>query len=376
MSTPPNDYFDLGSWQSWNFMDWSTGTVNQQALNEWLESYASQAKGGGLGEVTLSFGQIQDLQDIVSGNFQGCTSSDDGLKMLAENTNDVTVGGQNILQYIVGQLNSDGLKVELSFGGATATAQDWNFGFSSTNTPQSQAQQLSTWAQAMGFSGIDFDMENGTETMLEENGASNVAQFFASLHSDLEPHGITSTLTVMGDTTDWGIEPASQGGNYLCGMFQQGYNFSQMFDGINLMLYNGQYYLNAGQQPLQSWDLTTWINQLAQNTGLTPGQCAGYVHVGFSDGVNYTQASSSGGPLPYTSPMPSNLNNGQAAAWIYEQITQELQSYYNDPSLTLGSSFFWDGNANYSVNQQDPESQFFTNNTFDLDFLNYLKQNP
>lgn len=375
MSIPPNDYFDLGSWQSWNFMDWQTGTVNQAALNQWLDSYAAQAKGGGLGEVTMSFGQICDLQDIMAGNFEGGSSADDGLKMLAQNTNGVNIDGKSVFQYIVGRLTGDGLKVELSFGGATATAGDWNFGFSATNTPQEMAAKFADWAKSMGLSGVDFDMENGAETMLAENGASNVAQFFAALHGGLQGEGITSTLTVMGDSTDWGIEKASQGGNYLCGMFSQGYNFAQMFDGVNLMLYNGQYYLNAGQQPPQSWDLTSWIDQIMQNTGLSAGQAAEYLHVGFDGGVDYTKESSSGGPLPYDPPLPSGLLNGQAGAWIYQQIVKELQAHYGDSNLQLGQPFFWDDKANYTVNPNNPTSQFFVGNTFDLDFVQYMKQN-
>jgi GH18 family chitinase len=371
MSIPPNDYFDLGSWQSWNFMDWQTGTVNQTALNQWLDSYASQAKAGGLKEVTLSFGQICDLQSIISGNFLQGSSSDDALKILCQNTGGKGVNGMSVLQYMVQRLNTDGMKVELSFGGATATAADWNFGFSATNTPQALAQSLANWAHQMGFSGIDFDFEDGSATMVSTNGASNLAQFFASLHQDLRTNGITSTMTVMGDSTLWGITSPN---SYFSSMFSQGTNFSQMFDGLNLMLYNGQYYLNAGQQPPQSWDLTAWISQLQKNTGLTPAQCAEYLHVGFDGGVDYTQASSSGGPLPYAPPAPSGLSNGQTAAWIFQQLIKELQTYYNDPNLSLAPPFFWDDHANYTVDPKNPSSQFFNNNSFDLDFMKYLSK--
>ncbi len=354
-------------------MDWKSGTVNEAALNQWLDSYASQAQAGGLKEVAFSFGQMGDLKNIMSGNWNACSSTD-GLKMLMQNTAGATINGKSVFAYIVQRLNQDGMKAELSFGGMTATAADWNFGFSSTNTPEQLAAQLASWAQEVGLSGVDFDMETAAETMVANNGAGNLAQFFASLHQDLGRAGISSTLTVMGGTNDWGIERSPNGGNYLCDMFSQGYNFSQMFDGVNLMLYNGQYYLNAGQQPPQSWDLTTWINQMAENTGLTPAKAAEFLHIGFNGRIDYTNPASSGGPLPYDPPIPSGLSNGKMAAWIYQQLIKQLRAEYNDPSLTLGTPFFWDDKANYTVDPTNPTSQFFTGNTFDMDFLSYMKK--
>lgn len=346
-------------------MDWSNGTVNQKALDEWIDSYAAQAKAAGLKQVTLSFGQVCDLAKIMAGKYGEC-SPEDALKMLSENTSGKTVGGKNILEYIAQRLNSDGMRVSLSFGGAVANSKDWDFGFSSTNTPEKLGEQLAKWAHDAGFSGIDFDMESGAETIVQVNGASNLAKFFSSLHQAASKEGINVSLTVMGNSSQWGPT-----GSFLGPIFAQGTSFTQMFDGLNLMLYNGQYYLNAGQQPLQDWDLTKWIDQMMKNTGLSAAEVASYLHIGFDGAVDYTKASSSGGPLPY-SDMPPGLKNGQAGAFIFAKIQAELQKHYKDPNLTLGSSFFWDDKADYSVSSgNDYQSQFFSKNNFEKDFYSH-----
>ncbi len=374
MSNPinSNEYFDLGALQSWNFMDWSNGTVNVQALNSYLDSYVQQAKAQGINETTFSFAQVTDIPALLSGDFSKLSSSD-ALGMLFKNVGGCSIGGESVFQYMVGRLHSDGMQVGLSFGGESAQASDWNFGFSSSYSPAQAGQELASWAQSMGISDIDFDMEGGAQNMVSQNGAGNVAAFFYNLHKSCLSDGIPVTMTVMGDAGTWGITGSSFGA-----LFQQGYNFTQMFDGLNLMLYNGQYYINAGQTPPQSWDLTTWIGQFMQNTGMSAGQCASELHIGFDGAINYADPSSSGGPLPYPS-MPPGLTSGQAAAYIYLEITKELRSIYNDPTLTLGQPFFWDDNANYNVTvgpNGQAESQFFSNTgNFEEDFFQYLSSN-
>jgi hypothetical protein len=347
-----NDYFDLGAWQSWNFM--KGGKIDQTGLNTYLDSYASQMQSRGLKQVTLSFAQVCDLAKMISGDFSHCDPHD-ALWMLAVNTQNQLVDGKSVISYIADRFHADGLNVMLSFGGASAGANDWNFGFSSTNTPEQAAQQLAAWAKSSGFSGIDFDVESGS--IATANRPADVASFFYNLHQDA---GMPITLTVMGNATDWGPS-----GKLLGPIFSQGHNFSQMFDGLNLMLYNGKYYLNAGQKPPQSWDLNLWISQLKANTGLSASECASMMHIGFDGAIDYSKASSSGGPLPYdpSKVPPTVKTSGQYAAYILQQIQKDL-------GVTLGSSFFWDDNANYTVNTSNYESQFFSNNPFEQEFYN------
>lgn len=368
----PNDYFDMGAWQTWNFMNWSNNTINQGELNQYLDSYVAQAKAAGLGEVTFSFGQVCDISKMIAGNFGQC-SVDDSMYMMSKNTDNAQVDGKSFFQYVVQRVQSDGLKAALSFGGASAgtgNPNDWDFGFSTTN-PVLLAEQFANWAQQTGLSSIDFDVESSSLVGL--NGAANLSLFFAQLHQDAQAHGIPVTLTVMGDAGQWGPT-----GQFLGDIFSQGTSVADMFDGINLMLYNGQYYINAGQQPPQSWDLLTWISQLQANTGMSPSDCAAFLHIGFNGAVDYSKASSSGGPLPYDpSKVPPGVKtSGQYAAYILSVIQDELRQKFGDPTLSFGASFFWDDNADYNVGPNASgqyQSQFFQNNPFESQFYSYLE---
>ncbi len=358
MSTLTNEYFDLGAWQSWNFMDWSTGKVNVEAFNTYIDSFAEGLKEQGLSRTTLSFAQVGDISDIVRDDFSNL-KADDALGMLAKNTGGVKIGDQTVLAYMVQRLKNDGIGARLSFGGALGGTVDgdWNFNF---GDPVEVATSLALWAKGVGFSGIDFDIETGAIKPLESNSPADMASFFQTLHGN----GIVVTLTVMGDVNTWGLS-----GSVLKPIFDAakvaGNDFTALFDGLNLMLYNGQYYLNAGQTPHQSWDLNDWVDQLADNTGRSRSACGALINVGFNSKINYASPASSGGPLPYKT-MPSGLTSGQAAAYIYKQLEDDL-------GFKLGTPFFWDDNANYTVSEEDGyKSQFFsTTGNFEKEFFAY-----
>jgi hypothetical protein len=366
----PNDYFDLGSWQTWNFMNGPNGTLNQDELNQYLDSYVAQAKDAGLNEVTFSFAQVCDISKMVSGDFGEC-SHDDALWMLSVNTSNAQIDGKSFFQYVVQRVHADGLKAALSFGGesaGTGNPNDWDFGFSTTN-PVLLAENLANWAQQTGLSSIDFDVESPTLTSL--NSPADLALFFAQLHKDAQANGMPVTLTVMSDAGLWGPT-----GQYFGSLFSQGTDITHMFDGINLMLYNGQYYINAGQTPPQSWDLLTWISQLQSNSGMSPADCASFLHLGFNGAIDYSKQSSSCGPLPYDpSKVPPGVKtSGQYAAYILSVIQDELREKYGDPNLQFGASFFWDDNANYQVGTNGQyQSQFFQNNPFESEFYRFLE---
>jgi hypothetical protein len=143
-----------------------------------------------------------------------------------------------------------------------------------------------------------------------------------------------------------------------------------MFDGLNLMTYNGQYYLNAGQLPQQSFDLFLWLAQIEKNSGLQAQDAGKYMNIGFNARVDYTNPASSGGPLPYVK-MPAGLSNGKAAAFIYQQLYLALQK--KDPNIAYGTPFFWDSNASYTVSSANNFiCTFFKNtNNFEKDFFSY-----
>lgn len=378
-----SNYFDFGSFGSsvWNFITWSNPlnkeVVDTAALNEYIDSLAQQCKAQGISEMTFSFSQVSDIQDLLNGDFKDC-SPDDALGMLYN-----TLGGDGphgsgdltlpFFQQMLQELQKDGIKTSLSFGGASAGAgstNDWNFGFSSTYSPQQAASDLTDWAKSMGFNDIDFDIESADIT--SKNSGSDLAAFFANLHKECSASGINTTITLEGAADTWGMEK----GSILYPIFSQNIPFDQMFDAIHLMDYNttaGVYYLNAGQgSPLEDWDLTTWVTQLMENMGLSgpsgAAKAASYLQIGFNSSINYLNPSSSAGPLPYSNFPPGVTTNGQAAGYIFAQLEKELQEYFNSPSLHLGPSFFWDDNADYQVGTNNQSLYFSQTNNFEADF--------
>ena len=149
------------------------------------------------------------------------------------------------------------------------------------------------------------------------------------------------------------------GSGSAIGPFTQS-NITQMFDRLNLMMYNGQYYLNAGTG--DSWDLNYWLTALEKNTGLSKSDCASYLHIGFNGGLDYTDPATAG-HAQYN--IPAGLSNGQAAANILQQIQSQL-------GVSFGSSFFWNSNANYTVSAWGANYQSQISMRFEDDFYTYL----
>lgn len=359
-NTPALEYFDLGSLESWNFMDWSTSSINVDALNAYLDSFSVQLKEQKLKNVMLSFAQVVDIPSIVVGNFDNLSDSD-ALGMLYKNVAKATIEGQSVLQYMIQRFVENGLTVGLSFGGANASNNDWDFGFS-TNDPTLLANKLATWANSMRIAWIDFDVEN---TAFSNNNSTLLASFFQTLYNSVSLDLVS--FTVMGDINYWGLY-----GTVFENLFKAA-KFNEMFHGLNLMLYNGQYYLNAGQTPTQSWDLFSWTKEMADNTGLNQTESAALINVGYNSKIDYSLTSSSGGPLPYTK-MPEGYLSGSAAAYILTKLDGSLQTLVKDKSLILGNPFFWDDNADYTVSETlGYQSQFFKNTgDFEKDFFELL----
>lgn len=354
------EYFDLGALQSWNFMDWSKGEVNVEGLNTYLDTFASQMQEQNLSKVIISFGQVSDISKMIAGEYSTMSTSD-SLYMLDKNVGGSLIDGKSVFEYMVNRLVDDGIDVGLAFGGISAQQTDWTFDFSSS-TPQELASNLASWAKSMHISQLDFDVE--LTTICTQNNPSQLAEFFTSLNTSMGEDPVT--LTVMGDTNYWGPD-----GTVFKSLFEVG-KLNDMFDGFNLMLYNGQYYLNAGQTPQEGWDLELWVSQISQAGKISLEEAAKFINVGFNAKLDYTSSSTSAGPLPYSN-MPEGISSGSAAKFIYNSLIADLKTYTSDTSLEVGNPFFWDSNADYTVSANNNyESQFFSKtNNFEKDFTTY-----
>jgi len=148
-------------------------------------------------------------------------------------------------------------------------------------------------------------------------------------------------------------------------MFSQGISFADMFDGANLMLYNGQYYIDT-QNP--SWGIELWMEDLANQIGCQVAETAQYVHIGYNDTLDYTNPATSAGKQ-YD--IPAGLSSGAAAAFVQNSIQDELRSILSDSTLELNAPIFWEGKANYATGA-DGASLFITNeDSFEEQFLTW-----
>ncbi len=350
------EYFDLGAWQTWNFMDWSKGEVNIVALDTYVDSFSSSLKGQHISQVMLSFAQVGDIINLSNEKYSDLSDSD-AIGMLYKNTGGKRINDKQVIDYIVSRFVKNGIMVGISFGGASAQDIDWDFGFDA-NDPSDLAIALASWAGKVGFTTIDFDVENAA---FSKNDPQKLSLFFNGLQKAFTGSGVT--LTVMGDVNHWGVN-----GPIFGSMFKDN-PLQTMFTGINLMLYNGQYYLNAGQTPIQSWDLFLWMSQLKENMKLSYVDVSKYINVGFNSKIDYRLEKSSGGPLPYTS-MPTAISSGSAAVYIYNTLIASLTTLSKE-GVVLGTPFFWDDNADYTVSAvNNYTSQFFANtDNFESDFF-------
>ena len=356
----PLCYFDAGAWNSWDFVDYSTTppTLKMTELDTYMSTLISQLKNAKLDKLTLSFAQVCDLQKIAKGNLENCSHTD-SLWMLYKNTDGAFTPSThlNILQYFMSVLKNSGITPILSFGGAAATEEDFIFGFDDNYTPSDVVSEIMTIINLYSIGGLDFDLETTAMNMVVDNGAANLANFFKELHTEA---GMPITYTVMGQVSLWGTS-----GSVFKEMFAQGISFADMFDGINLMLYNGQYYIDA-QNP--SWGIELWMEDLASQIGCQVAETAQYIHIGYNDSLDYTNPATSAGKQ-YD--IPVDLSSGAAAAFVQNSVQDEMRSILSDSSLTLNAPIFWEGKANYATGP-DGASLFITDeDSFEEQFLTW-----
>lgn len=315
--------FDAILGNIWTFIHWQQDpnppydgkeVFDTKGFEQYLQSMFSQLAAAGDGSIDFAFAQINQIDDLASGDLNAIWPG-----VMPAN---VDTGGQNLLQMFVTVAHQSGLAVNMSFGGQNSN--DYNI-CGPGETPAGQAAKLANFMNSYGIDGIDFDIENG--------GFSNANQaqgFFTSLYNQITPEGKTSTLTVEGNLN------AVQPGGSLYNLFynEDGQSiFNQMFTGLNLMLYNAstQYYIDANNP---SWGIEEWLDIIGKEN-------AGKLHIGFDDAIPYASSGAhAGGASPYKI---DTDDNGTAAAEIFEQLQEQLiQDGYTTP---LGDPFWWPDNG-------------------------------
>ncbi|MCH9616825.1 MAG: hypothetical protein SP4CHLAM5_00990 [Chlamydiia bacterium] len=350
------EYFDIGRWESDHFIDTGTGTVSEDRIDSYLYYFFQDMWGQGQCNVNFCHGQAVDLSNFIKGDYASMSATN-SFGILEKKTLGKLVGGKSVSMYVVDWLiTSVAMKTGISFGGKAATGGDWDFGFDKID-PVELAQDFSTWANDLALSRLDFDVQSAD---FIKNDPQKLASFFTTLKDHFNGR---VTLTVPGDVTLWGLQ-----GKNLFPLFRHA-PFKTMFDSLNLILFDQtHYYLNAGQKPVQNWDLFLWISQLAKDSGYTFAQAASLVNIGFNASINYLDKECSKGPIPYEK-MPSGITNGNASKFIFDKLQDSL----TNETITLGCPFYMDSNADYSVSSSNGyESQFFNNTgNFELDFQRY-----
>lgn len=353
------EYFDVGKWEASHFIDASKGTLNVDGLDNYLYMFFQDMWGETLGTANFCYAQVQDIALLAKENYAEMSPTND-LSLLYKKTKGLQASGMSIFSYMVDRLITMGdMNLGLTFGGKHATAKDWDFGFDEKD-PVAIAKGLADWANSLKLQQIDFNVMNSA---FAENDPEKMALFFITLKAHFS--GFV-TLTVPAAQSLWGFD-----GECFSALFKQE-AFQNMFDTLNLMLFDkNKYYLNAGQDPLQNWDLYAWLKQLVENSSYTYTEAAACLNIGFNAGVDYLDEKSSAGPLPYDK-MPEGITNGNATKFIFLELEKALQALTNE-DISLGNPFYMDDNADYSVSSSDDFDSEFFNNTgnLELDFKRY-----
>ncbi len=324
-------YFDMGGFQTAlnSCMDYTKTPpqVDPTKLDSYLQSLFQELRVSGVNQIDLAFSQIGDI-DALSGQGKGDIGGDVIMQLL-----------QNFpgaLEEFTKQAHAAGLRVDLSFGGENAAGVTI---CGDGETAKGQADKLIAFMDKYGIDDVDFDLEDsGATAFVSSNPASVAKDFFTELKGGLNAEGKTSTLTIEGSIHNW-----PQG--YLKELFtdDQGNSiFNNLFDGLNLMLYGNQFYLDLKGD----WGIESWLDIIGKDN-------AGKIHIGFQDGLNYADLKDNWAqeypdePCPWT--VQPGSSSGSAAAQIYYQLEQKLkQDGYTTP---IGEPFWW---PNYDPNRYAP----------------------
>jgi hypothetical protein len=291
-----------------NFMVWwpEPVSIDQAKLDDFLNDLFSQLGRDGIKKIEFSFAQISDIEKLVNGQGGG-SAADKITDIFKDNFKVGKTSGQNFLKYFISAAHHNGVRAELSFGGAIASASDWKI----NGNPATAAQHLVEFMNNYDIDGADFDIES--DAIMKGNSASDVQTFFKTLHQGLSP-AKDVTLTVMGDINQWS--------KTLAPLFT---GFDSMFDGLNLMLYSDkEFYIDADNP---TWGLKQWISLIND-----PSK----IHIGFFDSIPYENPDASSGKKYDV----SGLERGEAAAKIYLDVLKDLGL----SKAQMGEPFWWTDN--------------------------------
>ena len=340
-------YVDMGKFYGTNVltqcMDWQTSpaSISEEKLQSgFFGAYFAHLKQEGVNKLDLAFAQLSSITSLLNGTGQQASQSDKLATMFNPSYPVKDSSGKdlapNFLSYMVSVAHENGIKVDISFGGAAGKDGDFKLPKSGSDS----AHDLSTFMKNSGIDSVDFDIENSS--LFEQNSKEDLSSFFSTLHSDLKSAGKESTLTVEGGVLqDSNYEPLLE-------------NFNQNFDSVNLMLYsNTQYTLNPDNNRI--WPgVKSWIEKVGD-----PSK----IHIGFYDSIPYESPSANqdGGSFS----IKPNSSRGSAAAQIYQQMISQLNL---PPGQSLGEPFFW--NDNPGDDSSEKVMQDFYNT------LNGISKNP
>ena len=297
---------------TWYSEKFPNGFYKTTDLNTQLDKIFIPLSQDGIDEINLSFAQIADIAAILTPDLtKNYTGTDKVLEILRYNpSNDNPILNKpivdenqkqlpvDIIGYFIKHANSKKIKVDLSFGGAVATMQDYIIG-----DPIKAANDLIALMAKYNIENVDFDIENVQGLM--NNGQDNVVTFFKTLHKGLENTNKKVYLTLLG----------SIGGGPKGALKPIFDNFDACADGVRLMMYsNVQFYIDANNP---GWGIKPWLDIL---------QDPSKISLGFYDKIAYENPQSSDPDYSATKyqSFPQNPTRAKAAIWIYEKVLSDL----------------------------------------------------
>lgn len=347
-------YFALDQIPIWNYVDWSVTppVMNQDQINTYIAGVAASMKAVGVSCINLNFAQLANINALTSSTpWAEQFSPDDSIGMMYKSTAGVE---QNLQEMFIRGFQENGLQTTLTFGGATADATDWAIA-TPTSSAASQATTLANWAQSMDIANLDFDIESTAFTTANQEG--DITSFFTTLTTACN-HQPTTTLTVLAGTSN-----AQPGGLYQTFFQPSASNFNDWFDGINLMCYNGSFYLDPLNNDIVSWGLENWVDIIGTAN-------AHKMSVGFSDELIYSAATCGSGPVGWSQYGINLLGtpSGVAAAKIFLYNANKMVADGKIANITdLRPPMLWPDQA---VNSYANPASFMTK--FSSDFYSTL----
>lgn len=279
-------------------------TPNIDDFKAALHSWYMGLQAAGVGQITLSFAQVQNLLLFSKGQPPAVPQDDLVTNMAATSPDAFTA--------VIEQAHADNIKVFVSFGGGSANSTNWTLPTAASDP--NPTNTLCGIVKKYEIDGCDFDIE--LNNFAQTNTQQVVSQFFGGLYTQLGDINKLSTLACMGSIADWpqgDIKELFYSGNTVI--------FNSFFNGLNLMLYSDTAPYIDPDDRSTGWALTQWIDIIGKTN-------VHKIHIGFDDSVNYRIGA-----------YKNIESNGVAAARMYKDALAKLaqDNYPND----FGGVFFW-----------------------------------